>query len=161
MGSFPDYEKLIPTEAQVEARFDTRELIRAGMAVASLGVVKDATIRLYIEESRVRLSSSDGAGEATIETQTEWEAKTAVSGRYLAQALKALGVMAELKVKSPGDPILITVDGYRLVLMPMFIQWGDEAEAPTESATERLARTQTNQKEGWYKPPPLFVFFAL
>jgi len=37
-GSFPDYEKLIPTEAQNEARFDTRELMRAGMAVLPLSV---------------------------------------------------------------------------------------------------------------------------
>lgn len=35
-GNYPDYEKLIPTEAKAEARFDTREMLRAGMAVASL-----------------------------------------------------------------------------------------------------------------------------
>lgn len=132
-GTYPDYEKLIPTEAQTEARFDTRELMRVGMAVATLGVAKDATIRLYIEESRVRLSSSDGAGEATIEAQTQGEAKTALSARYLTQVLRALGGMAELKVNGTKDPILFTVDGYRVMVMPMFVQWGDEAEAPTEA----------------------------
>jgi DNA polymerase-3 subunit beta len=142
VGTYPDYEKLIPTEAQTEARFDTRELMRAGMAVASLGVAKDATIRLYIEESRVRLSSSDGAGEATIEAQTQGEAKTALSARYLTQVLKALGGMAELKVNGTKDPILFTVDGYRLVVMPMFVQWGDEAEMPTEPVAEAEAPTE-------------------
>ena len=139
-GSFPDYEKLIPTEAQAEARFDTRELMRAGMAVASLhqGKAFGATVKLYIGEGQVRVSDSDGAGEATIEAETEGEAKTAVSGSYLAQVLKALGGMAEVKVKNPGDPMLFTVDGYRLVVMPMAVKWGDEpqAEAPAEAEGE-------------------------
>jgi hypothetical protein len=144
-GSFPDYEKLIPAEAQAEARFDTRELMRAGMAVASLGEGRDTAVRLCIEQGQVRVSDSDGAGEATIEAQTEGEAKTAVSARYLAQVLKALGGMAEVKVKSPGDPILFTVDGYRLVVMPMAVRWGDEpqAEAPAEAEPQAEAESKT------------------
>ena len=103
-----------------------------------------ATIRLYIEEGRIRVSSSDGAGEAIIEAQTQGEAKTALSARYLAQVLKALGGMAELKVNGTKDPILFTVDGYRLVVMPMFVQWGDEVEAPTEAEapTEPVAEVE-------------------
>ena len=138
-GNFPDYEKLIPTEAQAEARFDTRELLRAGMAVASLGQDKDASVRLYIEEGRIRVSDSEGAGEATIEAQAQGAAKTAISARYLSQVLKALGGMAEVKVKGPGDPILFTVDGYRVVVMPMFVKWEGEAEAPTEAQAEAEA----------------------
>jgi len=29
VGSYPDYEKLIPTEFVAEARFDTRDMLRA------------------------------------------------------------------------------------------------------------------------------------
>ena len=142
VGTFPDYEKLFPADGEVEARFDTRELLRAGMAVASLADVKDTTIRLYIGESQVRVSYNDGAGEATVEAQTEGEAKTALSAKYLTQVLKALGGMAELKLKGPGGPILFTVDGYRVVVMPMFVKWGDETEATTEPVAEAEAEKQ-------------------
>ena len=141
-GKFPDYEKLIPTEAQAEARFDTRELLRAGMAVASLGQVKDATVRLYIGEGQITVSDSEEAGEATVEAQAQGEAKTAISARYLSQVLKALGGMAEVKVKGPSDPILFTVDGYRVVVMPMSVRWGDEAQAEAEAEAPTEAQAQ-------------------
>jgi len=140
-GTYPDYEKLIPTEAQAEARFDTRAMLRAGMAVASLhqGKPVGATVKVYMGEGQIRLCSSDEGGEATIEAETEGEAKTAINAKYLAQALKALGGMAELKVKGPSDPILFTVDGYQLLVMPMFVKWGDEAEAVAEAEAEAVA----------------------
>ena len=52
--------------------------------------------------------------------------------------------MAELKVNGPSDPILFTVDGYRLVVMPMFVQWADEAEVPAEAQapTEPVAEVE-------------------
>lgn len=96
-------------------------------------------MRVYIGEGQIRLCSGDEGGEATIEAQTQGEAKTAVNARYLAQALKALRGMAEVKVNGPGDPILFTVDGYRVLVMPIFVQWGEQAEAQAQGEAEAEA----------------------
>ena len=150
VGSYPDYEKVIPTEFVAEARFDTREMLRVGASLGALFLDKDAPIILSIKEGKLRLSVKDDKGEAQVEAQAEGEAETAVNARYLAQALKALGGMAELKVKDPSAPMLFSVDGYRLLFMPVFVGIGKkdgegkpegEAEASTE-ATEDEAPTE-------------------
>jgi hypothetical protein len=53
--------------------------------------------------------------------EVEGEIETAVSGAYLTQALKALGGMAEVKGKDSKAPIVFTVDGYRLAVMPVVL----------------------------------------
>ena len=58
-------------------------------------------VRLYLEEGRIRLTSADGDGEATVEAETKGEAKIALNNRYLAQALRALGGMAEVAGAGP------------------------------------------------------------
>ncbi len=57
--------------------------------------------------------------------------------------------MAELKVNGTKDPILFTIDGYRVMVMPMFVQWGDEAEVPTEAEapTEPVAEVEAPTKD--------------
>jgi hypothetical protein len=87
--------------------------------------------------AKVTLDFEDGEGEATIEAQGA--AKTAVSARYLAQTLKALGGMAEVKLSADTKaPILFSVDGYRVVVMPMFVNWGEaQEETPAEETAEQ------------------------
>lgn len=65
------------------------------------------------------LEAKEDRGKAEIEADTSREVRTAVSGKYLAQALKACGGMMELKVKDPSAPMMFCVDGHRLLVMPM------------------------------------------
>jgi hypothetical protein len=91
------------------------------------------------------LSATDDRGQAQIEAETEGEAETAISGVYLTQALKALGGMVEMKINTPQAPILFTVDGYRLVVMPVVIP--AKAKAVTEAeAVASEAKVETEEK---------------
>ena len=84
------------------------------------------------------MSATDDRGEARIEAETEGEAETAISGAYLTQALKALGGMVEVKVNTPNAPILFTVDGYRLVVMPVALPAKAKAVAEAEAVAEAI-----------------------
>jgi len=59
-----------------------------------------------------------------------------------------LGGIARVKVNSPSDPILFSVDGYRVLVMPIFVQWGDqaEAEAEGEAVVEPVAENKPKRK---------------
>jgi DNA polymerase-3 subunit beta len=121
IGTYPDYVKVIPTEFVAEARFDTRDMLRASASLGALYLDKDTAIIIAIKGGMMTLSVKDDKGEAHIEAEAQGEAMTAVNGAYLRQALKALAGMAELKVKDPVSPMLFSIDGYRIVVMPVAI----------------------------------------
>jgi DNA polymerase-3 subunit beta len=143
-GTYPDYEKVIPTEFAAETRFDTRDMLRASASLGALFLDSDTAIIITIKNGMMTLSVKDDKGgvlpwkgEAQIEVQTEGEAITAVNGAYLRQALKALGGMAELKVKDPQSPMLFSIDGYRIVVMPVAIGLGKkDGEGKPEAVAE-------------------------
>ena len=91
-GSYPNYLQVIPTEFVAEARFDTRELLRAGASLGALFLDKEMPIALSIKEGKLMLSVQDAKGEAQAEALTTGEAETGINARYFAQVLKALGV---------------------------------------------------------------------
>ena len=144
-GEYPQTDKLFPTESVAEARFDTRDMLRASASLGALFLDKDTAIIITIKDGMMRLSVKDDKGEAQIEAQVEGEAETAVNGAYLSQALKALGGMVELKVNTPQSPILFSVDGYRLVVMPVNIGIA-KREAKTEAVAEQ-AQTEVAEVE--------------
>jgi DNA polymerase-3 subunit beta len=136
IGSYPDYEKVIPTEFVAEARFDARDMLRASASLGALFLDRDTAIIITVKDG-MTLSVKDDKGEAHIEAEAQGEAMTAVNGAYLRQALKALGGMAELKVNTPQSPMLFSIDGYRIVVMPVNIGIGiGKAEAKPEAVAE-------------------------
>ena len=90
-------------------------------------------------------------------SDTSGEVKTAVSGKYLAQALKACGGMVELKASSPNSPMMFSVDGYRLLVMPMLTE--DTVKRTTEQAVavaeaeEVAEQAEADEDEGVELPP--------
>jgi len=120
-GTYPDYREVIPSEFIAIAHFDTREMMRAGASLSALSLDRTSAITLAIKEGALVMSVTEDRGKARIEAETEGEAQTAISGAYLIQALKALGGMVQMKMDTPNAPILFTVDGYRLVVMPVFV----------------------------------------
>ena len=153
-GTFPDYEKLIPSEAKTVVHFDT---VEAGKAINSLKALADSKsypIDLSLNGGIV-MTSPDDKGEVTMPADIEGEVnKVRLDGKYLADALKACSGMVDLKLTDSSSPVLFQVDGYQLVTMPMLTnnekpKAEPEAEpAPAEDteATEAVAEAEAITK---------------
>jgi len=149
-GQFPDYEKLIPTDTTITAHLDT---VEAGKAIASLKALADSKsypIDLHLNGGVV-MSSPDDKGEVTMQADIEGgEVRVRIDGSYLSEALKACGGMADFKVTDGKSPVLFTVDGYQLVVMPMLTaeaKAGDKAEAE-----DKPEETETTEPEPQAEP---------
>jgi len=142
-GTFPDYEKLIPTEAKTVVHFDTVEAVKAVGSLKVLADSKSYPIDLTFDNGMVMLSSPDDKGQAVMPADIEGEVnKVRLDGKYLADALKACSGMVDLKLTDGKSPVLFQVDGYQLVTMPMLTSTEKpkaepEAEpAPAEEAEQ-------------------------
>ncbi|MFC1860142.1 hypothetical protein ACFLYC_01020 [Chloroflexota bacterium] len=133
-GSFPDYEKLIPTEANVTAHLDT---VEAGKAIASLKVLADSKsypIDLHLNGGIV-MSSPDDKGEVAMPADIEGgEVRVRIDGAFLTEALRACGGMVDFKLTDGKSPVLFGVDGYQLVVMPMLTADSQKPEVEAETA---------------------------
>jgi len=146
-GQYPEYQNLIPTEFNTYAHFDTVEAIKA---IASLKVLADSKsypIDLIIGDGKIVMANPDDKGQADIVADTDGEGFVRIDGGYLAKALKACGGMVDLSLSSPLSPVLFSLDGYQVVVMPMITEkaqaWqkaqakAKQAEpAPTDEPTE-------------------------
>jgi len=149
-GQFPDYEKLIPTEANVTAHLDT---VEAGKAIASLKALADSKsypLDLTLDGGYITLTSPDEAGQTSIPAVFEGEVKVRIDGAYLAEALRACGGMVDFKLTDSKSPVLFEAEGYQLVVMPMLTADGkpkpEDTEA-TEPEPEAEAEADTEQAE--------------
>jgi len=148
-GQFPDYEKLIPAEAQTTAHLDT---VEAGKAIASLKALADSKsypIDLHLNGGIV-MSSPDDKGEVTMPADIEGgEVRVRLDGAYLSEALRACGGMVDFKLTDGKSPVLFTVDGYQLVVMPMLTgetKAGDKAEAEPEDTEAHEPEADTAEE---------------
>lgn len=147
-GNYPDTEKLIPAEFAGEARFDTREMLAACQSLAALSLDKGTPIKLTMAEGKVILDARDEKGQTEIQAEVCGEMSAWINSGYLMQTLKALDGMAELKLKSPSEAMLFSVDGYRVVVMPVYVPESKaiaEAEAIAQEA--ETAATEGQQAE--------------
>jgi len=165
-GSYPDYEKLIPTEFNTFAHFDTVEAVKAANSLKALSDSKGYPIDLTIGDGIITMADPDDKGQAEIPADTLGQGFVRIDGGYFADALRACGGMAELMLNNAYSPMLFTTDGYKLVVMPMLTdkanqQAKDDREAakaeaePTESqpvATEPKA-TKPKAKRSRAKQP--------
>ncbi len=133
-GTFPDYEKLIPTEVKTAVHFDTVEAIKAVSSLKVLADSKSYPIDLTTNDGMVILSSPDDKGQAVIPADIDGEPnRVRVDGKYLADALRACSGMVDLKLTDSKSPVLFQVDGYQLVTMPMLTS---DKPKPEAEATE-------------------------
>jgi len=156
-GNFPDYEKLIPTETKVTAHLDTVEASKAIASLKALADSKDYPIDISLNGGVV-MSSPDDRGEVTMPADIEGgEVKVRIAGGYLIDAMRACGGLVDLKVTDGKSPILFTVDGYQLVVMPMLTADSKteaeqaEPEAEAEQA-EPVAEPTTTEPEAEAEP---------
>ncbi len=144
-GTYPDYEKLTPTEFNLTAHFDTVEAIKAISSLKVLSDSKTYPIDLNIGNGRMVLANPDDRGQAELPADTEGKGKVRIEGRYLADVLKACGGMVDFKVTSPISPTLFSHDGYYVVVMPMMTEEAkqqaaaaNKAEAPAKPAKPEI-----------------------
>jgi DNA polymerase-3 subunit beta len=144
-GNFPDWQKLIPTEFNTVAHFDTVEAIKATLSLKALSDNPKAyPIDLTIGDGKIVMANPDSTGQADIPADTDGQGFVRIDGKYLTQALKACGGMVDFKLSSPVLPMLFTTDGYQLVVMPMLTEKAQEqqkaeAKAKTETPAEPVA----------------------
>jgi DNA polymerase-3 subunit beta len=141
-GSYPEYEKLIPTEFSCQAHFDTVEAIKAVSSLKALSDGKSYPIDLAIGNGKLIMANPDDKGQAELSADTNGEVKIRVDGQYLAEALRACGGMVELKLTNGYSPMLFTVNGYKLVVMPMLT-----TEANEQAKKDREAKVEAKQAE--------------
>jgi len=142
-GNFPDWQKLIPTEFSTLAHFDTVEAIKAVSSLKAISDSKAYPIDLTTGDGKLVMANPDDKGQAELPADTDGEVvKIRVDGKYLAEALKACGGMAELKLTNGVSPMLFTVDGYQLVVMPMLTP---EAQAEAKAKAEQAKAEATTE----------------
>jgi DNA polymerase-3 subunit beta len=113
------YEKLIPTEFNTYAHFGTVEAIKAPQSLKALSDGKSYPIDFTIGDNRVVIANPDHKGQAELPADTDGHGFVRIDGGYLADALKACGGMAVLKLTNAYSPMLFIVDSCQLVVMPM------------------------------------------
>jgi DNA polymerase III sliding clamp (beta) subunit (PCNA family) len=150
-GNYPEYQKLIPTEFNTVAHFDTVEAIKATNSLKVIADSKAYPIDLTIGNGKLVMANPDNKGQADIVADTNGEGKVRLDGQYLAEALKACGGMVDFNLTNAYSPTLFTINGYQLVVMPMLTSETNEqmkrdneakakqAEAVAEPIAEAVA----------------------
>jgi len=143
-GDYPDYGKLVPTEFTTTAHFDTIEAIKAVNSLRALSEnPKTNPIDLTIGDGKLVFGDPDNKGQTELTADTDGQGKVRVDGQYLAEALKACGGMVEFKLTNAYSPMLFSVDGYQLVIMPMLTNEANEqATADREAKAKAKAESQ-------------------
>jgi len=154
-GDYPDYEKVIPGEFVATASFDTKAMMKASQSLLSFWYDDDTKplyrpLTLEISEGKVMVEAKEDRGKAVIEAEASGEGKVAVNGKYLLQALKACGGIAEVKMANASSSILFSSNGYRCLVMPMLITSETEtpkAEAKAEAKPKGKAKRKAKAKK--------------
>jgi DNA polymerase-3 subunit beta len=126
-GTFPDYERVIPTGNDKVLNVPCKEFAHAVDRVSTISTEKSRAIKLAVAKGVVTLSAtSPDAGSATEEIEVEYKDSALEIGfnsRYLLDiAAQIEGEVAVLRLADPGSPTLIQdkdSKGALYVLMPM------------------------------------------
>ncbi len=158
-GDYPDWQKLIPTEFNCLASFDTIEAIKAVNSLKAIADAKDYPIDLTIGDGKVVMANPDDKGQAELTADTDGEVQIRLDGKYLAEALKACGGMVEFKLTNAYSPTLFSANGYQLVVMPMLTDFANEQarkdrEAKAEQA-EPVTEPTTTEPEAEPEAEPV------
>jgi len=139
---FPNYRILIPDPKRILSTIEVD--IKALFNIASLFInTKCTSVRLIVEDKYIKCCSG---AKTKIEEDIIYSeaylpfsyiagkkkgAKVAINPKYLletARALKSMSgiVKCKISISSPAEPILIKAGDYTEVVMPMYVQWGDD-----------------------------------
>ncbi len=144
-ATFPDWRKLIPSQSETFAHFDTVEAIKAINSLKSLADDKVYAVDLTLADGKVVFANTDGRGQAELPADIVGQGSIRVQGEYLTSALRACGGIAQMMLQNSYSPMLFTTDGYRIVLMPML--------SDKSNAEQKAAKAQAEpQPEAEHQP---------
>jgi len=141
-GNYPEYEKLIPTEFNTFAHFDTVEAIKAVNSLKALANAKAYPIDLTIGDGKIVMANPDDKGQAELVADTIGEGTIRIDGSYLASILKACGGMVDFSLTNAYSPSLFSQNGYQVVVMPMLTTEASEAEKRAKKAKAEATTTE-------------------
>lgn len=128
-GTFPDYQRVIPTANDKHMIVDAGLLASAADRVSTISSERGRAVKLSIDAGKVRLAvSNPDAGEATDEIDVEYDApaiEVGFNARYLADICgQADADTLVFEMADPGSPCVIrpnagTHGAALYVLMPM------------------------------------------
>lgn len=111
-GSFPDADRVIPTEQDNTLEIDREALLAA---MRRIGVVLDRKdwqgMELDLNWNRCVISAKGALGDADEEIAAAWsgrDMRVGVQIPYMRAILAGVGETARLAISGPGNPILIT-----------------------------------------------------
>jgi len=151
-GDYPDYEKLIPTEFNTFAHLDTVEAIKAVNSLKALSDSKAYPIDLTIGDGKIVLANTEDKGQAELPADTDGQGFVRIDGGYLADALKACGGMVDFSLANAYSPMLFTIDGYQLVVMPMLTDKANEQAKADREAKGEATTTEPEAEPEATKP---------
>jgi DNA polymerase III subunit beta len=138
-GQFPDYQRIIPTEAKTSVVLSTTDFLRATRAAAVFARDNSNIVRLectpskeeadlalgsvLVKSTSAEMGDNEGHLDASISGD---EAQIAFNGRYLRDALEAIeSQQVTLQITGPSSPGIIKPvgepNGYLHVIMPMHV----------------------------------------
>ena len=136
-GTFPDYEKLIPTSYGTKATIDLASMVQATRAASIFardgsGIIRvivnpgdgDAPGTVKIISRAEEVGSNENELDASVEGE---ESKVAFNSKFLMDVLNVLsGDNVDIETTTPSSPGVFRSakhKGYTHVVMPMFVQW--------------------------------------
>lgn len=129
LGAFPNYRQLIPTKGtpliiKVE---EFKQALKVPMAIMD----KDCSpiLRLHSTGKELRMWHADAVTKqvTTVKIPAEGKTKIAFNPRYLKDMVDhTIAEAFTLKTTTPNNPGLFVSGKAKYVIMPMFVQWGNE-----------------------------------
>lgn len=132
-GSYPDYERIMPTEPTTLVTCNVKELESAVKASLVFAKSNSMITRLSAADGAFTIAATSGEqGETSVSLEADvrgaQEAYVAVNGKYLRDACSSLGRISPrvvLSITSPTTPLLLHAEGSDLaerhVVMPMHV----------------------------------------
>jgi DNA polymerase-3 subunit beta len=126
-GTFPDYERVVPTTNDKIVKLDTLALRQAADRITTIISERGKSVRFDLEAGKIKMSSrSIDYGDSEEEIDADYSGEPLTVGfnqRYLDDILGGIETKeVEIALSDPGAPALIkptTSDGFYSVLMPL------------------------------------------
>jgi DNA polymerase-3 subunit beta len=136
-GTFPDYEKLIPTSWGTKATIDLAGMVQATRAASIFARDGSGIIRVIVNPGDgdasgvvkvISRAEEVGSNENELDAGVDGdETKVAFNSKFLMDVLNVLsGKEVVLETTTPSSPGVFRSanhEGYTHVVMPMFVQW--------------------------------------
>ncbi|WP_028753689.1 DNA polymerase III subunit beta [Rhizobium leucaenae] len=123
-GTFPDYERVIPTSNDKMVTVDRDTFMKAADRVATVSSEKARAVKLSILQGSIALSVASGDASASDEVEAGYEGEPMEIGfnsRYVTDIMSVLPTgSVQLALADGGSPAVITggAEGLTLILMP-------------------------------------------